>query len=62
MLYDVHTQTLTAVEAKETFMFQHFRKAVDAVLVHNFAGVGATLILHAGLDQVNGIDSCGSSG
>ena len=44
-------------------MPEDFLEAVDAVGILNLTKVGTgSLVLHASLDQVDGINSCGSGG
>jgi len=54
----------TPVEAGEALVAQHLLGAVEAVLVHELAHEGArgTLVLHAGLHQVDGVHSRGARG
>ena len=48
------------VQATETLVADDLLEAVQAVLVKLLADHGATLVLHAGLDQVNGIHHKGT--
>lgn len=55
---------LTSVEAEEALVAEDLLGAVEAVLVHQLPdqGAGGALVLHAGLDQVDGVDGSGPGG
>lgn len=59
-----HNTNPTSIKAKESLVSQDFLGAVKAVLVHelSYEGSSGALVLHAGLDQVYGVHSCGPSG
>ena len=50
------------VETAEAFVADDFLEAVDAVFVHEGADASGALILHAGLDEVDGVDHEGAEG
>lgn len=55
---------ITSVEAKEALVAEDLLGAVEAVLVHQLPdqGAGGALVLHARLDQVDGVDGGGPGG
>lgn len=59
-----HESNPTSIKAKESLVSQDFLGTVKAVLVHelSYEGASGALVLHAGLDQVYGVHSCGPSG
>lgn len=52
----------TRVQALETFVGNNLSEAIDRVIVQTLAGVGTSLVLHAGLDKINGINHEGTKG
>lgn len=56
--------SLTSVEAEEALVAEDLLGAVEAVLVHQLPDqrAGGALVLHARLDQVDGVDGSGPGG
>ena len=52
----------TRVEAAETLVADHLPEAVDRIVIQPLAGIGAALVLHARLDEIDRVHHEGTEG